>query len=200
MTSLTSTRLPAAERRQALVDAALRVFMARSYRGATTAEIAREAGVSEPILYRHFPSKRDLYFACLDRAWASLRELWQAAIATESDPLVALGRCYLDLKERKLLLAELWMQAVTEAAEDAEIRDHLRSHVREVHDFVAAAIREAQERGGVAKERDPEAEAWIFLAMGLLATLGRRVGTLLSEEDFKRIRESRIRWMTGSPS
>lgn len=197
MTSLPSTRLPAAERRQALVDAALRVFMARSYRGSTTAEIAREAGVSEPILYRHFPSKRDLYFACLDRAWAGLRELWEAAIATEPEPLAALGRCYLDLKERKLLLAELWMQAVTEAAEDDEIRRHLRSHVREVHTFVAAVIRDAQTRGAVAGERDPEAEAWVFLAMGLLATLGRRVGTLLSEEDFKRIREARVQWMTG---
>ena len=197
MTTSTSTRLPAAERRQALVDAALRVFMARSYRGSTTAEIAREAGVSEPILYRHFPSKRDLYFACLDRAWASLRELWQAAMTTESEPLVALGRCYLDLKERKLLLAELWMQAVTEAAEDAEIRDHLRSHVREVHDFVSGAIRDAQACGSVAGERDAEAEAWIFLAVGLLATLGRRVGALLTEEDFKRIREARVQWMTG---
>ena len=116
MTPVASTRLPAAERRQALVDAALRVFIARSYRGATTADIAREAGVSEPILYRHFPSKRDLYFACVDRAWAGLRELWQSAMETEPDPLAALARCYLDLKERKLLLAELWMQAVTEAA------------------------------------------------------------------------------------
>ena len=42
-----------------------------SYSGATTAEIAREAGVSEPILYRHFGSKRDLYLACLDEAWAA---------------------------------------------------------------------------------------------------------------------------------
>jgi transposase-like protein len=46
------TRLPAAERRQAIVDAVLRVFVGGSYSGATTAEIAREAGVSEPILYR----------------------------------------------------------------------------------------------------------------------------------------------------
>ena len=42
------------------------VFSTGSYSGATTAEIAREAGVSEPILYRHFASKRELYFACLD--------------------------------------------------------------------------------------------------------------------------------------
>jgi TetR/AcrR family transcriptional regulator len=64
------TRLPAAERRQAILEAALGVFSQGSYAGATTAQIAREAGVSEPVLYRHFASKRDLYFACLDEAWA----------------------------------------------------------------------------------------------------------------------------------
>ena len=52
----TATRLPAAERRLALVEAAIRVFTDGSYRGTTTAEIARAAGVPEPILYRHFAS------------------------------------------------------------------------------------------------------------------------------------------------
>ena len=66
-------RLPAAERRQAIVDAALPVFATGSYSGATTADIAREAGISEPILYRHFASKRELYLACLEAAWVSFR-------------------------------------------------------------------------------------------------------------------------------
>ena len=66
----TGTRLPAAERRLAIIQTALRVFTEGSYRGTTTAEIARAAGVSEPILYRHFASKRDLYLAALDYVWA----------------------------------------------------------------------------------------------------------------------------------
>ena len=61
-------RAPAGDRRGR--DA---VFATGSYSGATTAEIAREAGISEPILYRHFASKRELYFACLEDAWGSLR-------------------------------------------------------------------------------------------------------------------------------
>ena len=77
----TGTRLPAAERRGALVDAALRVFSDGSYAGATTAEIAREAGVSEPILYRHFASKRDLYFSCLEVAWQRIRTKLEAKLA-----------------------------------------------------------------------------------------------------------------------
>ena len=77
-----TTRLPATERRQALVDAALVVFSRGSYRGTTTAEIAREAGVSEPILYRHFASKRDLYLAALDHVWGRARASWEEILAS----------------------------------------------------------------------------------------------------------------------
>ena len=75
-------RLPAEARRAALVDAGLRAFAEGSYAGATTAEIAREAGVSEPILYRHFAGKRELYFACLEEAWARLRTSKPANLET----------------------------------------------------------------------------------------------------------------------
>ena len=72
-----------------MLDTACRVFSRSSYRGATTAEIAREAGISEPILYRHFGSKRDLYLACLDEAWRAFREVAEHAIA--DDPVGCLG-------------------------------------------------------------------------------------------------------------
>src|SRR6059058_1465559 len=87
--SATRPRLTAVERRQAVLDTACRVFSRSSYRGATTAEIAREAGISEPILYRHFGSKRDLYLACLDEAWDGFRAEAEAAIA--ADPVGCLG-------------------------------------------------------------------------------------------------------------
>ena len=56
-------RLKAAERRRHLIDPAIHVCSEGSYRGTTTAELAGAAGVSEPILYRHLASKRDLYLA-----------------------------------------------------------------------------------------------------------------------------------------
>ena len=78
-------RLPADERRRAIVQAALRVFSSGSYAGATTAEIAREAGVSEPMLYRHFASKRDLWAACLDAAWEEFRDAFDARLGRSAD-------------------------------------------------------------------------------------------------------------------
>jgi AcrR family transcriptional regulator len=191
--------LPAAERRQALVEAALRVFAAGSYAGATTAELARAAGVSEPILYRHFTSKRELYFACLDEAWARLREITEreAAALDEGAGLGAFGRLVAQTKPLRVSMANLWMQAVTEAGEDEEIGRFVRAHMRGVHDYHAALLRRAQSAGSVPADRDPDAEAWIFLAGSLLLSLGDRLGGLLGEREFEAIRTERLRWLSG---
>jgi AcrR family transcriptional regulator len=195
-----ATRLPAAERRRALVDTALRVFAEGSYRGTTTAEIAREAGVSEPILYRHFASKRDLYLACIEASWDRLRAVWDKALEeaqSSAEFLPAMSGCYLSMRDAKHRVAELWMQATVEAADDPEVRKFLRRQLREVRDYVANVIRRCQADGTVLPERNPEAEAWIFVATGLLGTMGRRLGGLLGEDDFQAIRASRREWMTS---
>src|SRR6266566_8363676 len=116
--SATRPRLTAVERRQAVLDTACRVFSKSRYRGATTAEIAREAGISEPILYRHFGSKRDLYLACLDVAWRSFREGSERAIAEDPDRcLGAIADAYM-AKKARIRMVDLWIQALTEASED----------------------------------------------------------------------------------
>ena len=197
----TRSRMTSEERRICVVGAACRVFARSSYSGATTAEIARESGVTEPVLYRHFASKRDLYLACLDAAWAHVRKLWEDAIADEPDPrlqLGAMGRAYVHLQRHgdKIMLSDLWVQALNEASEDPKIRRYLRDQVREVHDFVAERIRTSQEAGGILEERDADAEAWIFISLGLLSTIDRRLGTV-GDHDFEGVFASRRRWMIG---
>jgi AcrR family transcriptional regulator len=189
-------RLPAAERRAALVDAALRVFGEGSYDGATTAEIARAAGVSEPILYRHFPSKRDLYFAVLDEMWAGLQEQVERIVAEEPDAgewLFAVPQAILKLRERGIHPNQLWIQALSEAGEDAEIRRFVRKHMREVHRFVADLYRRSQAAGGLPPDRDPDAEAWIGIGIGLLRSVQDRLGGLLDPDDFAAILAARRR-------
>jgi len=55
------TRLPSDERRQSIVVAAVPLFAAKGFNGTTTRELAEAAGVSEALLYKHFPSKETLY-------------------------------------------------------------------------------------------------------------------------------------------
>jgi AcrR family transcriptional regulator len=194
----TRPRLSAANRRQAVLDSACHVFFESSYRGATTAEIARAAGITEPILYRHFGSKRDLYLACLDEAWRSFRELAEQALA--DDPggcLGAIADAYM-AKRARLRLVDLWIQALSEASDDAVIAKAIRGQIREVHDFFADVIRRGQEAGVIHPDRDPVAEAWIFVAGGLLATIDHRLGGLLGG-DLERVRASRRAWMLQDP-
>ncbi len=193
------TRMAAADRRRHLVETAIRLFTEGSYHGTTTAEIARAAGVSEPILYRHFASKRDLYLAALEHVWAKTREAWERKLDEASDACAAveaIGKGHLSVRSPKLQLAELWVQALSEASEDPDLRRHLRRHMREVHDFVAGLIRRGQEEGAVAAGRDADSEAWIMLAGGILGMVGRRVG-LLDDSELQAIRASRLAWLRG---
>ena len=204
-------RLPAEERRRAILKAAQRVFSSSSYAGATTAEIAREAGVSEPVLYRHFASKRDLWTACLDAAWEELRGALDAAVAEMLE--VPREELLARLPEeraasvppsaarwKKALLPNLWMQGVTEAGEDRVIRKHVARHMRVVHDHVAAKLRDGQAAGVVPADRDPDAEAWVMIAGGLLRAVASRLGGLLDEDDLAAIQRERVRWLVGEPS
>jgi AcrR family transcriptional regulator len=187
-------RLPAAERRATVVDAALAVFAEGSYDGATTAEIARAAGVSEPILYRHFGCKRDLYFACLDEMLRRLRLAVEEIVAAEPDPRewpFAMPKAIAVLRAQGIYPNQLWIQALSEAGEHPEIRRYVRRHMREVHEFVADLFGRAQAEGGMATDRDPDAEAWIGLGIGLLRSVQDRLGGLLTPEDFAAILAAR---------
>ena len=173
--------------------------MTGSYRGTTTAEIARGAGVSEPILYRHFDSKRELYLACLDAAWSRVKRLWESAVASEPDSgawLAAMGRAYLDARDRRTMLVELWVHALTEAGDDPVMRRALRNHLREVHSFVEGVIERAQVQGGYLRERDARSEAWTWISFGLIGMLSRRLPGLV-DDALAGIFAARREWMTG---
>ena len=193
-------RLSAEARRASLLESACTVFSAGSYRGTTTAELAAAAGISEPILYRHFKSKRELYLACLDECWRGLQAAWEEAIAVEPNPglwVAAMGRTFLESEQHRPVISNLWVQALAEATEDPEIARFMRGHMHEVHAFIADVIRRAQQAGGVPADRDSAAEAWIFYSLGLLSMADHTLGGVMREH-WPAIRESRGRWLTGS--
>src|SRR3954451_18943003 len=68
MAATTTRRRLAPEARRELIEgAAARLFASRGYAGTTLDQVAGEAGVTKPIVYRHFASKKDLYLALLAR-------------------------------------------------------------------------------------------------------------------------------------
>lgn len=67
-------RLSSAERREAIVRSAIELFAQNGFKGTTTRELAAAVGVSEPVLYQHFPSKGDLYTAIVDQMTCKVAE------------------------------------------------------------------------------------------------------------------------------
>jgi AcrR family transcriptional regulator len=77
-------RMRAPERREQLLQVARKVFAKGGYQTVTMDDVARQAGVTKPILYDHFPSKRDLYQGLLEADLAALEERIRTAIETSS--------------------------------------------------------------------------------------------------------------------
>lgn len=88
-----STRLPAALRRRQLLDVAMRVFAERGFHDASMNDIAIEAGVTKPVLYQHFTSKRELFAELLNEVGRDLQETITKAVASADGPreMVQLG-------------------------------------------------------------------------------------------------------------
>ncbi|MEU6156705.1 TetR/AcrR family transcriptional regulator [Streptomyces sp. NPDC047130] len=79
-------RLPRAERERQMMDAAVRVFGRRGYRGASMDEVAELAGVSKPLVYLYLKSKEDLFTACIRREAKALSDAVRAGVADASLP------------------------------------------------------------------------------------------------------------------
>ncbi|MCE2924947.1 MAG: TetR/AcrR family transcriptional regulator [Phycisphaeraceae bacterium] len=171
-------RLPANERKAQLLDTAARVFAKRGYAGATTAELAEAAGVSEPIIYRHFKSKKDLFIALVDLTGQDTLSLWEHELASAPTPSARLERLIKTnpmLAESGRLRYSVIIAAMAEV-EEPEVRQALQRHLETLHAFIAREVRRAQEAGVVSKRFSPELSAWmlieIAIGFGALAGLG----------------------------
>jgi AcrR family transcriptional regulator len=81
-----AARLPAARRRKQLLEVALRVFGERGFHPTSMNDVAEAAGVTKPVLYQHFRSKRDLYREVLTDVGAELLDAITKATAAAASP------------------------------------------------------------------------------------------------------------------
>jgi AcrR family transcriptional regulator len=150
-------RKSAAERREDILGVALEHFAVGGYRGTSTEGIAREAGISQPYLFRLFRTKRELFLACGDRAHERVSEAFRraAAAAPPGQELQAMGRAYVQelLPDRHAIL--MLMQGYV-ASSDPEIQAHVRGRYREI-------VAEVTRLSGA-----PPGQVWSFFANGML--------------------------------
>jgi AcrR family transcriptional regulator len=120
-------RMPAAQRRELVLEAAVAEFAAHGLAGTSTEEVARRAGISQPYLFRLFPTKKTLFLALVERCFQRVRDTFSQAAAghTGEEALIAMADAYeVLLDDRTMLL--LQMQAYA-ACDDPEVRATTRA-------------------------------------------------------------------------
>lgn len=163
------SRLPAAKRREQLLDSAADLFATHGYARATTSQLARAAGVTEPIIYRHFNSKRELFVALIERTGEDTLREWEADLADAADPAQRLRRLIGDnpmVKPGGKGAYRVILQAITEV-DDPQIQAALRDHMTKLHKFIADELRRAQESHKVTRRFSADVIAWTLIDVGL---------------------------------
>lgn len=165
-------------RRETVLDAAIRVFGRTSYRAAGTAEIAREAGIAEPTIYRYFDSKHDLYLAALERCGSIIRDTFRQLADIHDDgaeALDAMGSWYQNAMVTDPDHLRLRQRAIAET-DDEDVRELMRRTYDEVRQIAAEVIARGQAQGRFRPDMRPEAGAWMFIAVGHVLDLARLIG------------------------
>ena len=144
-------------RRGEILDAALAEFAEKGYHGASTEDIARRAGISQPYVFRLFGTKKELFRAVVARCFRETLEMFQRAAEGLRGPeaLDAIGNAYVAQLQAEPIRLRIQMQAYA-ACHDPEIREVVRAGYG---DLVAYADRVSGQ---------PAEEISRFFAMGML--------------------------------
>ncbi len=162
------TRMKSRDRRELILEAATGVFGDYGYVGATTDQVARAAGVSQPYVVRMFGSKEKLFLEVLRRALDALLSTFRTVLAENSRTELPryFGRAYVDLLNDRGLLLSLMHAFVL--GSDPVIGRAAREGFLEVYEFM-------RNEAGFGPEQTRE-----FLAGGML--INTMVGLRMSDE------------------
>ena len=163
-----SQRMSGEDRKQQIVDVATELFSQKGFRGTTTKEIADQAGVSEAIIFRHFPTKKELYSAILNYKLLQTAEWIEAKlieIILRKDDYAyfnTLAYEILEIHKKDQTMIRLLTYCALEHHEMAEMfykmtLKHMRKHL---HDYITQRIVD-----GVFKKVNSSVAARAFIGM-----------------------------------
>ncbi len=163
-------RMSATARRTQLLEASMACFAEFGYQGTTTAQLARAAKISEPVLYQHFPSKRDLFVALVEQVGKEVLREWRKAIAPLRSPtdqlrvLLRLNPATTDPRTGQLYRVIFAAQA---ELHDPEILGAIRRHYQQYARFLTNLLKRAQRAGQVRRDVSAAGLAWQLIHAGI---------------------------------
>lgn len=159
MASRTSPRRTSSEeRREQLIEAAVKEFAATGYHATSTTAIAKRAGISQPYVYALFPNKRELFLAANLHVVGRIRGAFAEAargLPTPDERLHAMGQTYIQLLEHREEIM-FQHQANAAAGSDASLREPVRREFMRL-------FQDVRRLSGA-----PEDEVWHFMANGMM--------------------------------
>jgi AcrR family transcriptional regulator len=176
-----------AERKRQLLAHAKQLFVTLGYHATTTEKIAAAAGITEPVLYRHFDSKKALFLEVLEEVRAATVQRWHTETVGLSDPLAklhAITDMYLGSTRRHAVEFRIMHRALVET-DDEEIVALLRAFYLDSEALLARVIAEGQQSGVFRRSLDPRVGAWELIRTALGYTLTLPLGLpLYAEPDY----------------
>lgn len=153
-------RMSGDERRSQILRVAIKLFSQNGFRGTTTREIARAAGVSEAMVFRHFATKHELYHAILDHKACEGRaadpmEMIREALTAKDDEQVFYQLILNVLKKHEgdPEFMRLLFHSALEGHELAEI--FIDENLVPIYEFISAYIAQRQEDGAIRANINP---------------------------------------------
>jgi AcrR family transcriptional regulator len=197
-----AARIPAMERRRQILAVATTLFARQGFQGTRTREISSKARVNEAILFRHFPSKEELYWAVLDekckarRGFVELKTLLKSGQPVpEVFAAIADGLLHRNFEDASVL--RLWLFSGLE--NHRLYRRFYRAYMADYYDLLARYIRR-QVRRGAFRAVNPLLAARGFLGMLLdyILTHGVFHGPRNGKDNLSRVsREMAELWLQG---
>jgi len=186
MTTTPQVRVPARDRRLQIMEAAKELFARQGFEGTTTRQIAEAARVNEAIIFRHFPTKEDLYWAIIDRE--SELTGWQPALqrqlgsgASDREVFAAIAEDILVRRAKDSSLSRLLLFSALENQRRSQrfFQTHVVEYYEAIAEYVSKRIRD-----GVFRNVHPLLAARGFLGMVVYHSLIQEIYGAKRYQDF----------------
>jgi AcrR family transcriptional regulator len=153
-------------RRDQIVQATLKIIARKGVSSLTTAALAREVGISEANLYRHFRNKDEIFMATVSQVREMIAKNLEKVLTGNTGPVGILKRFFalqVELMEENGGITRLMF------SEELHVHQHMRERILEtmytVSEKLASLIKDGQKAGVIRKDIDPLTTVLMFVAM-----------------------------------
>ena len=151
------------------MEVATKLFARNGYEATTTAAIALAAGVTEPILYRHFKSKQELFVAIVKAVSDRTMRHWEDLIRGVDDPSEQVRRIAAELPQHMEKLADAYhvLHGALATSRDKKVLAVMKKHYTQIEKFFTRVVQEGQRTGVFRKNMQPRSAAWTLIISGI---------------------------------